>query len=393
MKKKLFATLALFASLTLAACGGSTNSGVTPTPGASSNAGDSTKQNVSSDGGASAKSNPVSDKTSDAGASTSKSSKHTHTAKEDAPWVSDESRHWQECEAGDGGKVNSKAHTFEEKTDDPANKPATCKETGVKVEVCSVCGYRKESETPKLDHTWNDGVASGNCGEAGKVTYTCTECGETKEEVTGYIQHSWEVTGNVEAGDGGLAYNLVKCTKCQKEGLMVATRNADGTDNMTITGSPKTAPEGCVKLGANGDSMTAVIKLAEAKTGKLFIRGSMDYWYTDNNQNEQKGIFNGKSGGGADKANNKANFKMEVGADADHLEEVTITSSQDLLYKDYLPEEPGFTNVADTDWSQIGDIEVGNVSLSAGLNTIKFTRTDSYNIAVHDFVVAFDNVA
>ena len=43
--------------------------------------------------------------------------------------------------------------------------------------------------------------------------------------------------------------------------------------------------------------------------------------------------------------------------------------------------------------TQIGDIEVGDVSLAAGLNTIKFTRVDSYNIAIHDFVVTFANAA
>ena len=171
---------------------------------------------------------------------------------------------------------------------------------------------------------------------------------------------------------------------------MVATKKADGTNNMNITGSPKTAPEGCVKLGANGDTMTATIKLAEAKAGKLYIRGSMDYWYTDSNQNEQKGIFNGKSGGAANKDNNKANFTMEVGQDAASLTEVEITSDKDLLYKDWLPEEVGFENVSGTNWSQIGDIEVGDVSLAAGVNLIKFTRTDSYNIAVHDFVVVFN---
>ena len=42
----------------------------------------------------------------------SRSSKHIHYASDDAPWLSDESRHWQECAAGDGGKVNVKAHSY-----------------------------------------------------------------------------------------------------------------------------------------------------------------------------------------------------------------------------------------------------------------------------------------
>ena len=236
----------------------------------------------------------------------------------------------------------------------------------------------------KLDHTWDAGVSTGNCGEAGKTTYTCTVCCETKEETSGYIQHAWEVTGKVDAGDGGLEYNLVKCSKCQKEGLMVSLAEATFSNKDNL----KTAPEGCYKLGNNGESMSVVIKLADAKTGKLFIRGSMDYWYTENNQNEQKGIYDGK--GVADKASGVANFKMEVGPDAEHLSQVALTADKDLLYKDFLPAEVGFTSVSSTDWSTIGDIEIGNVSLAAGLNTIKFTRVDSYNIAVHDFVVVFD---
>ena len=357
MKTKILPMLALFVSLALTACGGNTN-----------NSGSSS------------------------GKGSGSGSAHEHTF-DTTKWESDSTYHWHPatCEHTTQ-KGDRAAHTLEAFNDAThVNKAASCKEEGVKFEKCSVCGYIKETKLDKLEHTWDAGVASGQCGEAGKVSYTCTVCGEKKEETTGYIQHSWEVTGKVDAGDGGLEYNLVKCTKCQKEGLMVAVKKADGTNNMTVTGSPKTAPEGCVKLGAANDSMTAVIKLDAAKTGKLYFRGSMDYWYTSNNQNEQKGIYDGK--GTASKENGVANFKMEVGADADSLQEVALTADKDLLYKDFLPEEPGFTGIADTDWSQIGDIEVGNVSLQAGLNTIRFTRIDSYNLAVHDFVVAFDAAA
>ena len=355
MKTKILPMLALFVSLALTACGGKTD-----------NSSASGKPNSSG------------------------SAAHVHTF-DTSKWESDATYHWHPatCEHTTQ-KGDRAAHTLEDFTDAThVNKAATCKEEGVKYEKCSVCGYIKETKINKLDHTWDAGVSTGNCGEAGKTTYTCTVCGETKEETSGYIQHAWEVTGKVEAGDGGLEYNLVKCTKCQKEGLMVAVANATlGAGN---TGTPKTAPEGCIKLGKDNDTMSVVIKVAGAKTGKLYIRGSMDYWYTSNNQNEQKGIYNGK--GSASKENGVANFKMEVGPDADHLTEVALTADKDLLYKDFLPEEVGFTGVADTDWSQIGDIEVGNVSLQDGLNTLKFTRLDSYNIAVHDFVVAFDAVA
>ena len=344
MKKRIFATIALFTSLALVACGGS-----------------------------------------------KKCDKHSwgawETTKEATCTVAGEqTRKCKVCGEKETKEIAA-AHKYGDWTE---VTPSTCQVAGKEKRVCTICQHEEERDLQLAEHTWDAGVASGDCGSAGTVTYTCTVCQTTKQETSGYIQHSWVKTGEVAAADGGLAYELVQCSKCHKDGLVVMVKNADGTDNMTVTGSPKTSPTGTVKLGGANDYIQGVIKLDAAKTGKLFMRGSMDYWYTSNNQNEQKGIFNGKSGGGADMENNKANFKMEVGPSADALEEVTITCDHSLLYKDFLPEEPGFTGVADTDWSQIGDVEIGNVSLQAGLNTLRFTRTDSYNMAIAGFVIAFD---
>jgi len=286
-----------------------------------------------------------------------------------------------------GGKKPCKTHswdTWKEVT------PSTCKVAGSEERVCKVCGQKQTRAKEKLEHTWDAGSATGNCGEAGKVTYTCTACQETKEETTGYIQHNWQVQGEpVPASDGGRSYSLVKCTKCQKDGLMVAVAGADVnfTSSDASKQQLKDAPEGCIKLPSNNDSFTIKINLAAAKTGKLYMRGTMDYWHDDdsNNENWEKGIYTG--------SNNSANFKMEVGTDAANLTQVTLTASTDLLYKDFFPKEPAYKNVAGTNWSAIGDVEIGNVSLAVGLNILKFTRLASYNIAIHDFVVAFDNVA
>ena len=370
MKKKIFTTFALFLSLALTACGGGKGNG-----GEAKWESDKTNHWHVVDG-------EVADK--------AKHDFEEDASKAVAATCKAEGKKVEVCKVCGYEKettIKKLDHTFVADTN-KTSVPATCKAEGVEYLVCSVCGETKENKIAKLDHTWDDGVATGTCGEAGKITYTCTACGETKEETSGYIPHAWEKTGEVAAGDGGLAYDLVKCTKCQKNGLMVKVKNADGTNNMTVTGSPKTAPEGCVKLGAADDYIMGAIKLDAAKTGKLYFRGSMDYWYTSNNQNELKGIYDGK--GTADKASGVANFKMEVGVDAEHLTQVELTADKDLLYSDFLPQEVGFTGIADTDWSQIGDVEVGNVSLQAGLNTIKFTRVDSYNCAIFGFVVAFD---
>jgi hypothetical protein len=95
MKRKFFTTFALFLSLALTACGGG-----------------------KSNGG-------------------------------DAKWESDKTNHWHIV---DGEQADKAKHTLVE--DASKSVAATCKAEGKKVEVCSVCGYVKETTIKKLDHTF-----------------------------------------------------------------------------------------------------------------------------------------------------------------------------------------------------------------------------------------------
>ena len=158
--------------------------------------------------------------------------------------------------------------------------------------------------------------------------------------------------------------------------------------NATITGGqPKSAPEGCVKLDANGDYMEVKFYLPEAKTGIIFQRGAMDYWYEDSNNNQEKTYYS-QNKGNTDEAAGIGNFKLEIGLEGD-LKEVSIADKVGVTFGSMLPKEGG-SEFGGHQWSAISDCEVGTVSLSAGLNTIKYTRVDSYNLAVHDFVIAFN---
>ena len=98
MKRKFFTTLALFVSLAITACGGG-NKG------------------------------------------------------QEAKWESDKNGHWHVNEAGE--KVDTAKHTFEE--DKTQSIAAKCEEGGKKVEVCSVCGFKKETTLSPLGHKWDDG--------------------------------------------------------------------------------------------------------------------------------------------------------------------------------------------------------------------------------------------
>ena len=193
--------------------------------------------------------------------------------------------------------------------------------------------------------------------------------------------HTWTDDGEVEASNGGIAYKKVKCSLCQKQGIMIPTADA------AITGGKKSAPDGCIKLNANDDYMEVKFYLPEAKTGVILQRGTMDYWYEDSNNNQNKTYYSQNSGK-TDEANGIGNFKLEIGLEG-AMQEVSIADKTEVTFGDMLPEEGGF-EFGGHQWSAIGDCEVGAVTLSAGLNIIKYTRIDSYNLAVHDFVIAFN---
>ena len=103
----------------------------------------------------------------------------------------------------------------------------------------------------------------------------------------------------------------------------------------------------------------------------------MDYWHDGNNDNQNKSFSSVKDSA------NTCNFKLEVnGAEVDPSANLTTT------FGDIFPEAAGET-VGSVTYSQIGDAEVGAVALVAGANTFKFTRVDSYNLAVKYFTVVF----
>ena len=271
--------------------------------------------------------------------------------------------------------------------------PATCTSVGKKEHKCTVCGFKVEEDIPKAEHTWDEGVETrpASCSEPGEKLYTCTVCKtETKTEVIPQLEHDWVEKDTVaKTGEDDVSYINIECSLCKKKGIRIAAAQAEITYTNSSKTTLKTAPEGCVKLPSNGDSMLLKFNVAAAKTGKIYQRGSMDYWYTENNKNQEKTYYDANSGN-TDAANKVGNFKVEVGTDPANLAVVELPDNTALTYGDMLPADVGFEGVDDTNWSQIGDCIVGSVSLSAGMNYVKFTRVDSFNLAVHDFDIIFD---
>ena len=141
--KKLLTTLALFAALTLTACGGK------PAEGES--------------------------KPADATSQKAPSSKHEHTFDETV-WVSDETQHWHPATCEHTSQKGSKAnHDFEEVAAEYV--APTCSVPGKKVEVCKVCKYRKETtllaehDLQPVEHAQGEGEVAETISKCSKDAY------------------------------------------------------------------------------------------------------------------------------------------------------------------------------------------------------------------------------
>ena len=70
--------------------------------------------------------------------------------------------------------------------------PATCKDEGVMLYTCTLCGETKEEPIATVDHTWGEWEVTtpASCGVDGVETRTCSACGETEtQEVAANGEH------------------------------------------------------------------------------------------------------------------------------------------------------------------------------------------------------------
>ena len=229
---------------------------------------------------------------------------------------------------------------------------------------------QKPSSSKEVWGEWKV-VTPATCNAPGKEERTSDSGNKQERDIPQLKQHTWTATAVAASGEG-VAYENIECSVCHAKGLRVATSLA------TINGTDKGgAPAGCIKLSNKNEYMEVAINIPEAKTGKIYLTGAMDYWHDGNNNNEEKSFSSVKDSA------NTCNFKLEVNA-----AEIDPSANLTTTFGAMLPEEAGET-VGSVTYSQIGDCEVGAVSLTAGANTIKFTRIDSYDLAVKYFTVVF----
>lgn len=105
--------------------------------------------------------------------------------------------------------------------------PATCQDEGTIVELCRYCQHRKQTSTPKINHTWNNiGTTQPTCTSAGIKQEECAQCGQIRNSPIPELGHNFSETviKNPTCTENGLTQKA--CTRCNESSNI--TTNALG---------------------------------------------------------------------------------------------------------------------------------------------------------------------
>ena len=95
--------------------------------------------------------------------------------------------------------------------------PATCQNEGTIVELCRYCQHRKQTSTPKINHTWTDiGTTQATCTSAGIKQEECAQCGQFRNSLIPELGHNFTETviKNPTCTENGLTQKA--CTRCNE---------------------------------------------------------------------------------------------------------------------------------------------------------------------------------
>ena len=214
--------------------------------------------------------------------------------------------------------------------------------------------------TSQVDQS-SDAQPSESDKPSSSVAPTTSEAPQPQKDQTGHI---WgadaDVAGDAEAGL--VAYKKAICTEEDKAVKLTVNQSVVTLD---AGASRKDGPEGTLKLA--GKNQTARFKFNYDKyaKAKFYLYCCMDGW----SSNSSKKAFS---------YNNKPNIAVTVNEKA-----VDIAALSDVVYTDFL-------GGSASDYSDNGYGLIGEVVLQKGVNEVTYTRLESMNVLVRDFVFVIE---
>ena len=256
------------------------------------------------------------------------------------------------------------------------------------------------SSKPKThQHVWDEGrvTTQPTCEEEGEKTFTCTGEGtcpqnNTKTEKIPANGHTWGEAQPVAAANGGVSYNKYVCSVANC-GAVKYDIDLTGENRIKLVdgGTLKTDNNvpGFIKLNSpNGGGFEIQFNSDEYGVGKIYQNGVMDHFSGSDTANQSKGFFSGNNTS-TTHADENGNFILQMNGVA-----VDISDKKSSTYVDMFPKlASDNSNAYVSGYSPLGEVETGAVTVGKGLNTIKFTRVDSFNIILKSFVIVFKPAA
>ena len=123
--------------------------------------------------------------------------------------------------------------------------PATCQDEGTVVELCRYCQHRKQTNTPKINHTWNNiGTTQATCTSAGIKQEECTQCGQFRNSPIPELGHDFveTVIKNPTCSENGLTRKA--CTRCNESSDITTNALGHNLSNWKTTKEPTCTSSG-----------------------------------------------------------------------------------------------------------------------------------------------------
>ena len=343
--KKLLTTLTLFAVLTLTSCGGANNG---------SNSG-----------------------------SQSSTPAHVHTFDE-SKWESDGTQHWHPATCEHTAQKGSKAnHEFSEVAAESV--AATCSAQGKKVEVCSVCGYKKETPIDKLPHTYQEVPAEyvePTCSVPGKKVEVCSVCGDRKETPL-TAEHDLQPYEYAQ-GEGAVAATVQKCSRDNHYEIDFNAFDAAATFSVsTDRHSNYVKLSKQVAADGSGSASTVEYKFYSpfAMKGRFWLNitgNTSNYWSRDTKSGNQALFYTYD-----DTTTNINTWKNEVklnDAVIDFDNATYNVKGEDIKFAELVYDD--FGTLASNTGTPIA-VPMPEVEINEGLNVLVFKRLTGYAFNMH----------
>ena len=225
----------------------------------------------------------------------------------------------------------------------------------------SVKASSSKSSSSKFSAIWSKDASlhvDPTCESEGKDVEVCINSSmSNKETAIPKKAHTWGTKSEKHTEEGKTGYWTNECSQCHTKAIIL-----DATEYTKMEGTNKDSSGATVKLASpNGSYVEYEFTMPQAVTNAtIAVYGWVDYWYDGNNNNQNRGFFNGTD--------------PNVGVNINGTD-LTITNKKTYEEMGMTAGENGNGSFTLCEMGAFGSIDAGACKLT-------YTRLGSYNLNI-----------